>query len=66
MNKKCVKESFKTDGHGPFNFINKLWLAPNMAKSELKLIGKWSSPYSIRVEIPLNIKSLNMNTLKKP
>lgn len=64
MSEKCVKESFKIDD--PFNFINKLWLAPNMAKSELKLIGKWSSPYSIRVEIPLNIKSLNMNTLKKP
>lgn len=29
-----------------------------MSKSELKLIGKWSSPYAMRVKIALNIKSL--------
>ncbi|KAL5177711.1 putative glutathione S-transferase GSTU6 [Glycine soja] len=30
-----------------------------MAKSdELKLMGKWSSPYAMRVKIALNIKSL--------
>ncbi|KAK7317549.1 hypothetical protein RJT34_01888 [Clitoria ternatea] len=29
-----------------------------MAKSEVKLIGKWSSPYAMRVKIALNIKSL--------
>ncbi|XP_020238970.1 glutathione S-transferase U17 [Cajanus cajan] len=29
-----------------------------MAKSEVKLIGKYSSPYAMRVKIALNIKSL--------
>ncbi|XP_027346150.1 glutathione S-transferase U17-like [Abrus precatorius] len=29
-----------------------------MDKSEVKLIGKWSSPYVMRVKIALNIKSL--------
>jgi len=29
-----------------------------MAKSELKVIGKWSSPYAMRVKIALNIKAL--------
>ena len=29
-----------------------------MAESELKLIGKWSSPYVLRVKIALSIKSL--------
>ncbi|KAI4328350.1 hypothetical protein L6164_020709 [Bauhinia variegata] len=29
-----------------------------MAKSELKLIGRWSSPYVMRVKIALNLKSL--------
>ncbi|CAJ1939962.1 unnamed protein product [Sphenostylis stenocarpa] len=29
-----------------------------MAKSELKVIGKWSSPYAMRVKIALNIKAI--------
>ncbi|RDX66720.1 Glutathione S-transferase U17, partial [Mucuna pruriens] len=35
-----------------------------MAKSEVKLIGKWSSPYVIRVKIALNIKSVEYENIE--
>ncbi|KAI9097651.1 hypothetical protein K1719_025422 [Acacia pycnantha] len=36
-----------------------------MAGSELKLLGRWSSPYSMRVKIALNIKSLEYEYLEE-
>ncbi|KAK2408267.1 tau class glutathione S-transferase [Trifolium repens] len=36
-----------------------------MAKSEVKLIGKWSSPYVARVKIALNIKSLEYENFEE-
>lgn len=36
-----------------------------MAKSEVKLIGKWSSPYVIRAKISLNIKSLEYENFEE-
>nr|AFK37448.1 unknown [Lotus japonicus] len=36
-----------------------------MANSELKLLGKWSSPYVIRVKIALRIKSLEYENLEE-
>lgn len=36
-----------------------------MAKSDVKLIGKWSSPYVTRVKIALNIKSLEYENFEE-
>ncbi|KAK7362091.1 hypothetical protein VNO77_04191 [Canavalia gladiata] len=36
-----------------------------MEKSEVKLIGKWSSPYVMRVKIALNIKSLQYDNFEE-
>ncbi|XP_061365231.1 glutathione S-transferase U18-like [Gastrolobium bilobum] len=36
-----------------------------MAKSEVKLVGKWSSPYVMRVKIALNIKSLKYENFEE-
>jgi len=36
-----------------------------MAKNDVKLIGKWSSPYVTRVKIALNIKSLEYENFEE-
>ncbi|KAE9607123.1 hypothetical protein Lal_00026005 [Lupinus albus] len=36
-----------------------------MAKNELKLLGGWFSPFALRVQIALNIKSLNYENIEE-
>lgn len=48
-----------------FSIIRLTYSTISMAKSEVKLIGKWSSPYVIRVKIALNIKSIEYENLEE-